>query len=467
MRQLLTTITLLLLYGCATGPDYQAPLIETDDKWAGNQQLKQQDQTGQAADWWARIQDNLLSELIKEASLNNRDLAAAFANIERAKASSSLAGAGYMPSINARASGNRTSYSSQTGFGLNTGTRNNFNATLEASWEPDFFGRTRYAVAKAEADLGAAQSIAEGLKLALIAEVAANYFEIRGLQRQLAMHQEDLRLLQEVENIAAIQAESGTITQLDLARAQGERQAFEARLPNIHAEISSRIYRISVLTGKKPEAQLARLQSYQPQAMPADQVPIGLRSDILKRRPDIQQAERELASATAQVGIRKSALFPSFSLTGSTGSSARVFSDLFTPATLTDSVGALLAWPLYAGGAYSDEVDIARADLKAAVAAYEQQVLLALEDAESALIRYGREWQTLKQLRAAELTRQQAADIAQLRFEAGEEDLLSVLDTRRSLIAIRYDINSSETRILTNLALLYKSLGGGWQQVQP
>ena len=199
--------------------------------------------------------------------------------------------------------------------------------------------------------------------------------------------------------------------------------------------------------------------------MPPDAVPVGLRSDILKRRPDVQQAERELAAATAGIGVAKADLFPKFSLTGSIGSSARVFSDLFTPATLTRTIGGALGWPVFAGGSLTAGVDVAEADTRAAFARYEQSVLLALEDGEASLMRYGKEWQTLKRLQSAEATRQQAFEIARLRYEAGEENFLVILDAERALIATRNDIISSETRILTGLAQLYKALGGGWQPV--
>jgi len=196
-----------------------------------------------------------------------------------------------------------------------------------------------------------------------------------------------------------------------------------------------------------------------------DRVPVGLRSELLQRRPDIRQAERELAAATANIGVARADLFPSFSLTGSAGSGARLFSDLFTPATLTRSLAGLLNWPLFAGGALHAAVDVAQAEEKAALARYEQRVLLALEDCENALISYAREWQRLKRLREAEKSRQQAFEIARLRFEAGEESFLVILDAERSLIATQGDIISSETRLLTTLTQLYKALGGDWQPV--
>ncbi len=471
----------LLLSACVTNPNYSVPKPQQDKKWHAPSQLKsqlepqpeaelelkfeQQLQPLAASDWWQQFNDPLLNELIDEAARNNRDLAIALANIEAARAARDLAESGYFPKLEAGANASRNRYSSQTSFGLNTGTRDNFNASLQASWEPDLFGRTGFAVTAAEAELGASQAAQQGLLLTVVAEVAINYFEIRGLQQQLAMTTQDISLLRRVEDIARIQSESGITTRLDLARAQGERQSFQAKIPNLKADIATRIYRIAVLTGKPPESHHQRFNNSPNQYKPADVVPVGLRSDILKRRPDMLQAEFKLTAATANIELARANLFPSFSLTGAIGSSARVFSDLFSPATLTSSLGAALGWPIFEGGAYQTKVAMAQAEVNAALANYEQAVLLALEDAESALLRYGSEWLTLKQLRTAENTRREAAAIARLRYDAGEEGLLSVLETERSLIVTRNEIISSETRMLTRLALLYKSLGGGWQGV--
>jgi len=452
------------LSACTLGPDYHRPDFHAQDggQWQSDANITAGSQAVEALDWWKQLDDPLLSELIAGALKENRDLGAALANIERARALRRIAGSGYYPTLDASGSGSRSRFSRQTGFGANTGTRNTFSAALDASWELDLFGRTRRAVEAADARIQASEEAQRGLMLSVVAEVATNYFEARGLQRQLVFTEQDIGLLREVESIARAQSELGVTTELDLTRATGERETFEATLPNLEAEIAARIYRISVLTGQSPEFHMQALQQSSPLPMPPDAVPVGLRSDILKRRPDVQQAERELASATAGIGVAKADMFPSFSLTGAIGSSARVFGDLFTPATLTRSVGGVLGWPVFAGGSITAGVDVAEADAKAALAAYEQSVLLALEDGEASLMRYGKEWQTLKRLKKAEVTRQQAFEIARLRYEAGEENFLVILDAERALIATRNDIISSETKILTGLAQLYKALGGGW-----
>jgi multidrug efflux system outer membrane protein len=451
------------LAGCAVGPDYKKPELKQDSQWHAPQGTATSEKPAHPANWWRQLHDPVLDGLVDEAVHHNRDLAAALANIEKAQALRRAAAGGYYPGINAQGSASSSRFSRQTGFGFNSGRRNTFAAGLDASWELDLFGRVRRTVEAADADIEAATAARDGLMLSIIAETAATYFEVRGLQRQLANTKRDIGLLKEVEEIARTQFEIGVTTELDLARATGERQALEAQLPALETEITTRIYRISVLTGKAPEYHAQTLRESRPLPMPPDLVPVGLRSEMLRRRPDVREAERGLAAATAGIGIAKAALFPGFSLTGAIGTSARVFSDLFTPATQTSSIGAALGWPIFAGGSLTARVDVARATQKAALANYEQSVLLALEDAEGSLLRYGKEWQTLKRLRATEATRKEAFAIAKLRYEAGEENFLVILDAERTLIATRNDIVSSETRVLTNLASLYKALGGGWQ----
>jgi multidrug efflux system outer membrane protein len=460
---LLGGILILNLSACALGPDYQQPTLKHSEQWHGELRIDPGLKSARAGDWWQQFNDPLLSGLIDQGLRSNRDLAVALANVERAKALRAVAAGGYFPTLNVQGDASRSRFSRQTGFGSNIGTRNSFSAGLDASWELDLFGRTRRSVESADAQIEASEAARQGVMLSVIAEIAINYFEVRGLQRQRAMTERDIEVLKEVESISQAQADSGLVTGLDVALARGERESFEARLPNLEMEIMARIYRISMLTGHAPEYHVKSIKANQPMAMPTDRVPVGLRSDILKRRPDVQQAERELAAATANIGIARADMFPDFSLTGAVGTSARVFSDLFTPATYASSVGAALGWPVFAGGALSARVDATEAEARAAFAAYEQSVLLALEDAEGSLIRYGKEWQTWKRLKAAERSREQASEIARLRYESGAEDFLTLLYAERALIATRTDMIISETRIFTNLTQLYKALGGGWE----
>ncbi len=455
-------LSAVLLSGCMMGPDYQRPGFTYQESWQSEPARLDEMREPAGTAWWKQFDDPALNELIEQASRNNLDLAVALANVQQAKALRRSISADYFPRIDASGSADHSRYSRQTGFGSNIGTRNNFNTSLDASWELDLFGRVRRSVEAADARIKAEEALLHGVQLTVLAETATAYFELRSLQAQQANIHDTIELMQEIEKIAQAQFDAGIISELDLYRARGERENMEARLPSLQADITARAFRLSVLTGKEPEYHLALLDSSSLLPEPKDRVPLGLRSELLQRRPDIQQAERLLAATTADIGVAKADLLPSFSLTGAIGSSARAFGDLFTTGTITSSVGGALDWPIFSGGKTLAEVEGARASQRAALANYRQQVLLALEDTENALLRYGQEWKTLSQLQKVLDSREQAFEIASLRYEAGEDSFLNALDAQRSLNTTRNDLILSQTRVLTNLATLYKALGGEW-----
>ncbi|HKI60410.1 MAG TPA: efflux transporter outer membrane subunit [Mariprofundaceae bacterium] len=451
-----------LLSGCMLGPDYQRSGFTYQESWHTELATPKEMREPASTTWWSQFNDPTLNSLIEQASRNNLDLAMALANVQQARALRRTISADYFPQVDASAGANRSRYSRQTGFGSNIGTRNNFNASLDASWELDLFGRVRRSVEAADARIEAEEALLHGVQLTVLAETATAYFELRSLQAQQGNIEQTIELMQEIENIAQAQFDAGIISELDLFSARGERENLEAQLPNLQADITARAFRLSVLTGKEPEYHVSLLDSTSLLPQPKDRVPLGLRSELLQRRPDIRQAERLLAASTADIGVAKADLFPSFSLTGAIGSSARAFGDLFTAGTITSSVGGALGWPIFSGGKTLAEVDGAKASQRAALANYRQQVLLALEDTENALLRYGQEWKTLNQLQKVRVSREQAFEIARLRYEAGEESFLNALNAQRNLNATRNDLILSQTRVLTNLTTLYKALGGEW-----
>lgn len=451
-----------LLGGCLLGPEHQPPEFTHPADWQSELALSTElTEAGDTA-WWKQFNDPILNRLITETAANNRDLAAAMANIEQARALRRTISADALPQVDLSAGADRSRYSRQSAFGATSGTRNSFDAGLDASWELDLFGRVRRSIQASDARIEAEIEVLHGLQLSLLAETATAYFELRSLQAQLANTERTIELLKEVEAIARAQAEAGAISEMDLLRARGERQNLQSQLPELHTRITARIHRISVLNGRPPEHYLTTLQTPGALPEPTDRVPLGLRSDLLQRRPDIRRAERLLAATTADIGVAKAEMLPSFSLTGAIGSSARTFGDLFTAGTITNSVGAALGWPLFAAGKYSARVGAAEAAQRAAMAGYEQQVLLALEDTENALLGYGQEWKTLNHLREVLQSRKQAFAIARLRYEAGEDSFLNMIDAERSLTTTRTDLILSEERLLIRLATLYKALGGEW-----
>lgn len=468
MRKYFKLIALcILLTGCKLGPDYKIPQLSFPDGW-GSEKTKVISTEPIDESWWGVFQEPLLDKLITQATDNNHDIRIATANIAKARALRRETAGGFWPSLEGAATGAKQGLSNKTTANSNSSgakERDVFNSGLDASWELDIFGKSRRDIESAEADLQAAEESRSGVLLSIFSEVARNYFELRGLQKRVAVAEHNIELVREIEELAQTQFDLGVVTEFDVARARGEREAIEATLPGLQADMTATIYRISVLTGQSPETYIKELNSYKPLPAPPDIVPVGLRSDILRRRPDVREAERNLASATAKIGVATADLFPSLSLTGALGSSAALFSDLFTQGAITYSLGSTINWSLFEGGALRARIAAAEAGADIALINYEKTALEALEDAETSLTRYGKEWQTLNRLRAAEKTRREAFDIAKLRYEAGEENFLVIIDAERALVSAQDSVIQSETRMLTSLTQLYKALGGGWQTV--
>lgn len=452
--------TALLLAACKVGPDYVEPISPDAMEWVGMESAEGVVLPDQAiqAEWWKSFNDPVLTQLIDEAATKNHDIRIALASVDEAKANRGISAAGFYPIIGAGASAERQDASQPQGGR----TSNRFAAGLDASWEPDVFGGIRRETEAADARLDASRANYHDVMLAVFAEVSRNYFELRGLQKQIDITKRNIELLGESEKLAQSLFDNGATSAYDLTLARGERESKEAELPNLEAEMTAGIYRLSVLTGKPPEYHLQQLKPSATLPLPEDAVPIGLKSEILRRRPDIRRAERELAAATADIGIATAELFPRFPLTGSIGANATSFGDLFASGGFTYFIAQAITAPIFTGGALRANIAATDARKEQALAAYEKTLLLALEDVEASLVRYGKEWQTLKALQAVEATRLEAHHIAKLRYESGSENFLGIIDAERSLTDAREAVVRSETRVLTNLTQLYKSLGGGW-----
>lgn len=464
-RPLLASACLMpLLAACMVGPDYDAPAREVAESWKG-EHIQTSEAAQPAAAWWRVFDDPVLSQLMDDTAEHNLDTRIALANIERARALRRSAVAPFLPQVGASADATRQGFSRATQrnrFNVEQ-ERDDFSAALDAVWELDFFGRIRRLTQAADARLEASVEDRRDILTAVLAEAGQSYFTVRGLQKRVEVLRHNVELLREVEDVARFQFESGIATEFDYTTAVGERQQVEATLPLLEADLAAATYRLSVLAGKDPQHYTALLEESAPLPMPPDIVPVGLRSDLLRRRPDIRRAERELAASNAEIGVAIAELFPRVSLTGSVGSASLAFSDLFTSAGLSHHYGGIVTMPMFLGGAGRANIDAAKAANEAALLAYERAVLTALEEAEVSLVRYGKEWQTLERLQSAEAQRQEAYRIARLRYESGQENFLVMLDAERTLVSAQDQTIQSETRILTYMTQLYKALGGGWE----
>lgn len=446
-----------LLTGCAVGPDYNAP----DNnhflgKWfsSSSESGQHSSQDEMKMDWWAQFNDPLLEEYIGQAAQENKNLKAALFNVRRARALKQVETSSFIPQLAGDSGAERGKSSGSTD--------NSFNAGFDASWEIDVFGGNRRALEAASARLGSAQESYNDVLLSVLSDVARNYYEARGLQKRIAITKTNADLLKQTMELVQARMEVGEASEFDLSRARGEYQLTLARVPNYEAELKASIYALSVLLGQPPETLLEQMMQVKPLPTPPDIVPVGLRSDILRRRPDIRIAERELAAETADIGVATAELFPKFFLTGSAGGQAATFGDVFSAAGQIWSLAGIMQWSVFEGGANRARIRAAEAETQAALADYEQTVLEALADAETALARYGHELETRKRLEDGVRSRRSSVRLAKELFDAGEEDYLAVLDSERELTSSEDDLVVSETQSIVKLISLYTALGGGW-----
>lgn len=462
MRKYFLIIAAGMLASCSVGPDYQAPDNYYGEKWASWR--SGDSEAPVAVQWWEVFDDPVLTRYIEQAAENNKDVQIALANITRARALRRESNSGFFPSVGGDAGASRSKSSEAVASGNNAGQiRNLYDAGFDASWELDIFGGTRRGVEAADARVGSAVASYHDIMLSAFSDVARTYYEARGFQKRIEITQKNADLLQQTYSLLEKRLEVGESSQFDVTRARGEYQSTLARIPNLQADLEASVFTLSVLLGLPPEALLAEMSESKPLPVPPDFVPVGLRSDMLRRRPDIRMAERELAASSADIGVQTAELFPKFFLTGDIGSQARVFGDLFTAAGGLWSLAAAVQWSVFEGGAIRARIDVEKAENKAALATYEKTVLEALADAETALTRYGREVETRQKLEESIQSRREAVRLAQQLLDAGESDYLEVLDAQRELTSSEDTLVISETNTIIKLVALYTALGGGWE----
>jgi multidrug efflux system outer membrane protein len=454
----------IALTGCAVGPNYRQPATPLDVHFAnaGEPGFAEADAVEQ---YWTSFADPVLDGLVADALAHNTDLRVAEANLRAARAARRLAGFDQFPTVTLAASYTHQLDSQEQLPGVDRHDRE-FDAAqagFDGLWELDLFGRVRRNVEAARADVGAAAATLQDARVSVIAEVARDYFILRGLQDQLALTQRNADNQFSSLKLTRTRLEAGRGNELDTARAEAQWQTTLASIPSLQATIATTAYRLSVLTGRQPTALSANLSS--PAAQPA--LPplnaIGTPEQLLRRRPDVRVAERRLAGATARVGVAVGDLFPKVTLLGQVGYFAPTFGDFGQSEARFFSVGPSISWAAFDIGRVRARIGSAKAQTDAALAAYEGAVLGALEDTEGALISYGRAQSRRDALQIAAAASDKASDLARRRFEGGLIDFLEVLDAERTSLSAELLLSQSRTDAATSLIAVYKALGAGWR----
>lgn len=474
---------LFVLAGCKVGPNYREPQVPVPERFS-EATTRPTTQPVKLAAWWTEFHDPQLDALINRAVQSNYDLKIAYLRVREARALRGIAGSGLWPNANASGAYQRSRLSANTPFGALISAaapsataapgsspalgfpgfeQENWQGGFDASWELDIFGGIRRNIEAAEADIAAAQSGYRDVLVSLTAEVARNYIELRGLQRQLAIARENLSAQRQTLDLTQSRFKAGLTGQLDVTRAEAQVASTEATLPILYTAIKRTLHRVGVLLGQDPTALVGELSPGKPIPVGPAQVPPGLPSELLRRRPDIRRAERQLAAATARIGVATADLYPRFSITGQFALQSNSFTKWGSWDSRTWAFGPAIRWNIFNAGRVKNNILVQNTRTSAAMEQYRQTILLALEDVEDALEAYYNEQARRQSLAAAVTANQKSVELATELYTKGLVDFLSVLEAQRSLFASQDFLAQSERAVAADLVALFKALGGGWE----
>ncbi|WP_426169628.1 TolC family protein [Pseudoduganella sp. R-34] len=459
MKSTLSLLAALLLGACSHAPQlarYQPPaqagFVNAPGQAANSEPV---------AEFWRRFEDEQLSSLVLRALKANTDVRSAAASLAESRAIGRFADADLWPTVNLNAGAARVRAKDSNGVPK---TDNAYLVGLDVLWEVDVFGRLGDARRAAQAGVLAGEAGYRAAQLSVAAEVARNYFNLRGLQEQLRVAVASLETQRAALQLVEARESVGRGTALDTERARSLVNSTAASVPAFESALARTRYRLAVLCGLPPTGLDAELG--EPRPLPGlksfDIGGIGTPENLLRRRPDVQLAEAQLAAAAANAGVARSAWFPSITLGGTLGQNASHASDLGKGASYAYNLGAQLAWNLLDFGRIRANIAASDARADAAVVNYERAVLAALEETEGAFINYTRSQQQAALLYDAVVASEQAAKIARERFAVGSTDFLVVLDAERELLSARDRLAQAQSGAAVSLVVVYKALAGGW-----
>ena len=450
-----------VLAACAVGPNYQQPETKSPDQFVSTDpaQFATADVEG---DFWKAFNDQQLNSLIEESLTANHDIRIATARLREARAIRGESRLDFAPTVTASGGHTESKVSARqaTGFARD---QDYYDAGFDAFWELDFFGRISRNVEANSALVQAAEAGVYSTQVSITAEVARNYFELRGSQQRLEVAERNAENQRETLRITTARLDAGRGTQLDTSRAQAQLSSTLATIPDFESDITRSILRLGVLTGKSPEALIPQLSAVQKlPTLPTTQN-IGTPELLLRRRPDIKVAERQLASATAQIGVAVGDLFPRISFVGRWGFDAIDSGDLGKGLSESYAFGPSIQWAAFDLGRVRQQIKQREAATDRALAVYQQTVLQALEETDASMTAYAKAKVKQAHLQDSTTASLEAVTLARARYESGVADFLTVLDAERSELTAEDQLALSETQTATALLATYKALGGGFR----
>jgi multidrug efflux system outer membrane protein len=484
----------MLTSGCLLGPNYKRPKIDMPEAWSDVKTPQgvpatQSSEARQAATdvsrWWKTLNDPMLDSLIERAVQSNLDLRQAEARIRQARAARGVAESGLLPAVNTSGRYSRSGSGPGEDSGddfvvtLPDGTpvtrsgnarstrRNLFRAGVDAAWELDVFGGVRRDIEASGAEAQFAVEDWRNVLVTLLSEVALNYVDLRQFQRQLDIANQNLAAQERTANVTRQRKLGGEASGLDVANSEAQVASTRSQIPSIRTQVRQTIHRLGVLLGQGPDALSDELEKPTELPTPPAEVPIGLPSELLLRRPDIRQAEARAHAATARIGVARADLFPRFTLTGSLGLQGERAGSLTKRDNYFWSFGPSISWPLFDAGRIRANIRVQEASQEEALLAYRATILLALQEVEDSLVAFANEQERRQSLIKSVEANRKAVELSTALYSRGLVEFLNVLNAQRSLFSSEDALAQSDRTVVTNLIALYKALGGGWETPRP
>ena len=459
LKLFMPSLLVLALAACAVGPDYKAP--DTAPAKVAAAAKGNYDRSHLETVWWQQFDDPTLNQLVSRSLEGNRELRVAFARLKAARAIRDDVSNDAMPVITSRVSSDQAK-GQQPGITERRVKSERYDLGLDMAWELDLFGRIQRQLEASDADQDVAEANLYQLQVTLTAELVDAYGQLRGAQLRENIARENLKNQQDSRGVTAQLRDAGVGNELDVVRADARLAAVEASVPQLQAEQVRQRNRIATLLGERPENLSVDLS---PAKLPAiaKVLAIGDPTQVLRHRPDVRAAERQLASSTANIGVATADLFPRVSLSGFLGFTAGRGSQIGSSAAKAWALGPSITWAAFDLGSVRARIRGADADAEGALANYEQQVLLALEESENAFSDYDKRQQRLLSLiRQSEASRA-AANLASVQYREGTADFLVLLDAERERLAAEDSQAQAEIDLYHGIVAIYKAMGGGWQ----
>jgi NodT family efflux transporter outer membrane factor (OMF) lipoprotein len=455
----LTLLIILSLSACATvGPDYKTPDISVPEKWQTEspESISTEANKQSEINWWKSFNDPLLTILINRAVSNNLSIKEAAARLTESRARRGIVNADQYPSVNSSASGTKNHSSGMSSEFYRFG--------FDSSWEIDLFGGIKKSIEAYDADIQAKMESLNSVITSLIAEVALNYVELRLYQSQLGVTRSNLESQEETHEIVYWRYKAGLVTELDLKKSEYTLEQTRSQLPSLQSKIDHAQNRLAVLLGCNPGELEQELSPFKPVPVLQDKIEIGIPADLLRQRPDLRKAERDLAAQTARIGSAVSDLYPKITLSGSIKLESASVSDLFDTNNLSRSIGPSISWPVFRTGAIKSNIEVQSSLAEQRLINYKSIVLSALEEVENALSSCFYEQIKRDSLEKAVKAAEHSYEFSRIQYSSGLVDFQVLLESQRTLLSLQDQLTKSDGQITINYITLYKALGGGWDR---